>query len=46
MHTIIMQKGTLWELQKSIYPGQTVHSAQADHGRNSLLLADFLCIKC
>ena len=33
------------EIAKSIEPGQPAQSAQADHGRNVSLLADFLCIK-
>ena len=32
-------------IAKSIDPGQPAQSAQVDHGRNFLPLADFLCIK-
>ena len=35
----------LMEIAKSIDLGQPAQSAQADHGRNFSLLADFLCIK-
>ena len=38
----IMRKGTLLEFKKSINP---IQPAQSDHGRNFMLLADFLCIK-
>ena len=40
----IMRKQTLWELRK-LSTGQPAQSAQADHGRNFSLLADFLHIK-
>ena len=33
------------ENAKNIDRGQTAQSAQADHGRNCSVLADFLCIK-
>ena len=32
-------------ITKSIDPGQPAQSAQADHGRNLSLLADFHCFK-
>ena len=32
-------------IEKSIDPGQPAQSVQADHGRNFMKLADFLCIK-
>ena len=38
-------KRDLKGITKSIDPGQSAQSAQADHGRNFSLLADFLCIK-
>ena len=34
----------LMGIAKSIDPGQPAQPAQADHGRNFLLLANFLCI--
>ena len=37
-----MQKKDLMGIAKSINPGQ---SAQSDHGRNFLLMADFLCFQ-
>ena len=39
------KKRKLIGIAKSIDRGQPVQSAQADHGRNFSLLADFLCIK-
>ena len=38
-------KRDLMGIAKSIDLGQPAQSAQADHGRNFSLLADFLCIK-
>ena len=38
-------KRDLMGIANSIDPGQPVQSAQADHGKNFSLLADFLCIK-
>ena len=37
-------KRDLMGIAKNIDPGQTAQSAQSDHGRYFLLLADFLCI--
>ena len=37
-------KRNLMGTAKSINPGKPAESAQADHGQNCLLLADFLCI--
>ena len=39
-----LEKRGLEGIAKSIDPGQPAQSAQADHGRNFSLLADFLCI--
>ena len=39
------EKRDLMGIAKSIDSGQPALSAQADHGPNFLLLADFLCIK-
>ena len=38
-------KGDLMGIVKSFDSGQPAQSAQADHGQNFSLLADFLCIK-
>ena len=38
-------KRDLMEIANSIDPGQPALFAQADHGRNFSLFADFLCIK-
>ena len=38
-------KRDLKGIKKSIYRGLSAQSAQADHGRNFSLSADFLCIK-
>ena len=53
-HSTVKHMNNLWAhhaekdlmgIAKSIDPGKPAQSAQADHGRNFSLLADFLCIK-